>query len=137
MKKTFNDIRLGDRASVKKTIYENDVDTFAKISGDINPVHLDKDFAESTRFKQRIAHGMLIGSLISAVLGTEMPGPGTIYLSQHLNFKAPVFFGDTITTEVEVIEKFEEKHWLRLKTSCSNQSGKIVLDGEAMVVYSV
>lgn len=125
---------VGEKALAVKTLTEQDVDHFAKLSGDYNPVHINQDFAQQTRFKKRIAHGMLVASLVSTVIGTKLPGPGTIYLSQSLNFKAPVFFGDTIFAEVEIIEKNTAKNSLKLKTLCSNQKGVVVLEGEAKVM---
>lgn len=133
--KNFDEIKVGEKASTTKTLTEQDVYSFAELSGDSNPMHVNSDFAKNTRFKQRIAHGMLVASLLSTVIGTQLPGPGTIYLSQTLNFKAPVFFGDTISAEVEVIEKLVAKNRLKLKTVCCNQTGVVVLDGEATVVF--
>jgi 3-hydroxybutyryl-CoA dehydratase len=132
--KNFDEIRVGEKASITKTFTEQDVYRFAEISGDYNPVHVNDNFAKNTRFKQRIVHGMLVASLLSNVAGTQLPGDGTIYLTQTLNFKAPVFFGDTISAEVEVIEKFVEKNRLRLKTICCNQKGAVVIEGEALVL---
>ncbi|HAG11269.1 MAG TPA: enoyl-CoA hydratase [Desulfotomaculum sp.] len=132
--KNFDEIRVGDKASTTKTFTEQDVCRFAEISGDYNPVHVDDSFAKNTRFKQRIVHGMLVASLLSNVAGTQLPGTGTIYLAQTLNFKAPVFLGDTISAEVEVIEKLVEKSRLKLKTICCNQMGTVVIEGEALVL---
>ncbi|HBY06319.1 MAG TPA: hypothetical protein DEH22_00450, partial [Chloroflexi bacterium] len=101
-------IQIGDSASLSKTFTEKDVLAFAEISGDQNPVHLDADFAASTPFKKQLVHGMLTAGLISAVLGMKLPGPGSIYLKQELNFKAPVFFGDTITATVTVTKARED-----------------------------
>lgn len=130
---SFAEIVLGEKAAFTKTIAESDVYTFAGITGDLNPAHINEPYAAGTFFQRRIAHGMLVSSLISNVLGMQLPGPGTIYMRQNLNFLAPVYFGDTITAEVEVIEKIEEKKRLRLKTTCTNQEGKVVVDGEALV----
>lgn len=132
--KTINQLEIRQRASMRKTITEADVAAFAQISGDTNPVHLDKEYAAKTMFKERIAHGMLTAGLISAVLGTQLPGVGCIYLSQSLKFVAPVKLGDTVEAEVEVIEKLEEKNRVRLRTVCRNQSGQVVIDGEALVM---
>jgi 3-hydroxybutyryl-CoA dehydratase len=107
---------------------------YAGLSGDLNPAHVNEAHAQKTFFKTRIAHGMLSAGFISAVLGMQLPGPGTIYLRQELNFMAPVRIGDTITARVEVIEKNAEKNRLRLRTNCTNQEGKIVIDGEALVM---
>ena len=132
--KNFEDFKVGEKASITKTFTEQDVFLFAELSGDFNPIHIDKDFAEKTFFKQRIAHGFLVGSLLSTIIGTKLPGHGTIYLSQALNFKAPVFLGDTIYAEVEIIEKITAKSRLKLKTVCCNQKGVVVIEGEALVI---
>lgn len=132
--KTIDQIDIGQRASMRKTITEADVATFAQISGDTNPLHLDAEYAATTIFKERVAHGILTAGLISAVLGTQLPGVGCIYLSQSLKFVAPVKLGDTIEAEAEVIEKLEEKNRVRLRTVCRNQSGQVVIDGEALVM---
>ena len=102
---------------------------FAGVSGDLNPAHLNEAYAQGTFFKTRIAHGMLCGGFISAVLGMKLPGPGTIYLRQELNFKAPVRIGDTVTARVEIFEINTEKKRVGLKTTCTNQEGTLVLDG--------
>jgi len=132
--KNFDEIRVGEKASTTKTFTEQDVYRFAEISGDYNPVHVNDNFAKNTRFKRRIVHGMLVASLLSSVVGTQLPGTGTIYLAQTLNFKAPVFLGDTISAEVEVIEKLVAKSRLKLKTICCNQTGVVVIEGEALVL---
>lgn len=131
----FEELKVGDKAAIEETITEHDVNLFAKVSGDNNPVHVDDNYAKQTRFKKRIAHGMLAASLLSRVVGTKLPGPGTIYLSQTLSFKAPVYFGDTVRAEVEITEKLENKNFVKLRTVCSNQTGSIVLEGEALVLY--
>jgi 3-hydroxybutyryl-CoA dehydratase len=131
--KTIYEIAVGDGASFAKTISETDIYLYAGITGDFNPAHIDEGYASQTFFKSRIAHGMLTAGLISAILGTRFPGPGTIYLRQELSFLAPVRIGDTITASVEVIEMHPEKNRIRLKTFCKNQEGIIVLDGEALV----
>jgi len=128
------EIQVGDFAEFAKTISESDVYLFAGVTGDLNPAHLNQQEAEKGIFKSRIAHGMLSAGLISAVLGMYLPGPGTIYMSQTLKFTAPVKFGDTITARAEVTERNVEKNRLVLHTTCTNQDGKIVLDGEAMVM---
>lgn len=134
MLKTIDTIQVGDFATFAKTISESDVYMYAGISGDFNPAHINAVEAEKGMFQERIAHGMLTASFISTVLGTSLPGPGTIYLSQELSFKRPVKFGDTIEAKVEVIEKIEEKNRLVLRTTCTNQHGEIVIDGKAMVM---
>jgi 3-hydroxybutyryl-CoA dehydratase len=131
--KTIEELVLGQSAQFSKTISESDVYLYAGITGDFNPAHINQAYAEKTRFKTRIAHGMLTAGFISNLLGTQLPGPGTIYLQQTLNFKAPVVFGDTVTATVEVIEILIEKKRVRLKTICTNQEGTVVLDGEAIV----
>jgi 3-hydroxybutyryl-CoA dehydratase len=131
--KTIHDIALGDGASFAKTISETDVYLYAGITGDFNPAHIDEVYASQTFFKSRIAHGMLTAGLISAILGTRFPGPGTIYLRQELAFLAPVRIGDKIAASVEVIEKDPVRNRLRLRTLCKNQDGVTVLEGEALV----
>ena len=132
--KTIDQLNIGEKASLKKQITESDVFRFAEVTGDKNPIHIDPEYASQTRFKERIAHGMLTASLISAVLGNRLPGPGNIYISQSLEFKAPVKFGDVIEAEVEVIEKIPERNRVRLRTICRNQDGTVVIDGEAVVL---
>ncbi|MCG8542322.1 MAG: MaoC family dehydratase [Clostridia bacterium] len=132
--KTIGEIKIGDSASFQKTISESDVYLYAGITGDINPAHINHESSKDTLFKGRIAHGMLTAGLISAVLGVQLPGPGTIYLSQELKFTGPVRFGDTIKAEVEVIEINEEKNRVKLNTICTNQNGDGVLKGTAVVM---
>ncbi len=134
MLRTIDTIQVGDSATFTKTVSESDVYMYAGISGDFNPAHINAVEAEKGIFGERIAHGMLTASFISTVLGTNLPGPGTIYLSQELSFKRPVKFGDTIEAKVEVIEKIEEKNRLILRTTCTNQHGELVIDGKAMVM---
>ena len=123
---------LGATASVTKTITEADLIAFARLTGDDNPMHLDAEFAKSTRFGKQIAHGMLTAGLISAVLGTKLPGPGAIYLSQSLMFLKPVFIGDTITATATVVSIHESKPIVTLHTRCVNQRGETVIEGEAV-----
>lgn len=130
----FADIKVGDTASMSKTISEYDIYTFAGLTGDFNPVHVNAEFAKSTMFKERIAHGMLSVGFISAVLGTSLPGVNTIYLGQELSFKAPVKIGDTVTATVEVIEKVEGKNRIILRTTATTQDGTLVIDGKATVM---
>lgn len=127
-------LEIGVKASRVKTITDADVRAFAQASGDTNSVHLDEDYAKTTRFGRRIAHGMLTGSLISAVLGNDLPGLGTIYMNQSFQFKAPVFLGDTITATVELTAYREDKRIATFRTTCTNQDGVLVLDGEAVVL---
>lgn len=131
--KTIDEMRLNESAEFSKTISESDVYLYAGVTGDLNPAHIDEEYARQTFFKTRIAHGMLAAGLISAVLGTRLPGPGAVYVRQELNFLAPVRIGDTITARVEVIEILSEKKQVRLKTTCSRQDGTLVLEGEAVV----
>jgi 3-hydroxybutyryl-CoA dehydratase len=126
--------KVGDSAEMRKTITDEDVRAFAELTGDRNPVHLDDEYAASTRFGRRIAHGMLGASLISAVLANELPGRGTVYLSQTLKFTAPVFLGDTVTARVVVKHVREDKPVVTLDTFCTNQHGERVVEGEAVVL---
>lgn len=127
-------LSIGQTASLTKTVTEADISLFAGATGDFNPLHIDEEFAKRTRFGERIAHGFLTAGLISAVLGTRLPGPGSIYLSQSLNFHKPVRIGDTITATVEVSAYNEEKRIVTLETNCYNQDGDVVLSGEAVVL---
>lgn len=126
----------GEKATRTQTITDEMVRTFATLTGDTNPVHLDETYAASTRFGKRIAHGMLAASLISATLANDLPGPGTVYLSQTLQFKAPVYLGDTVTAVVEVKSVREDKPIAILITTCINQDNVTVLEGEAVVFFS-
>jgi len=128
-------LTVGQKAEFTKTISLADIYAFAAASGDRNPVHLEAAYAETTVFGARIAHGLLVAGLISAVLGTLLPGPGTIYLGQELRFKAPVYVGDTVTARVEVVKLRPEKRIATLATNCYNQDEKILIDGEAVVQY--
>lgn len=125
---------IGDSAQLSKTIKDEDIRIFAEVTGDKNPLHLDDEFASKTIFKRRIAHGILTAALISSVIGNRLPGNGTIYLSQTLNFLAPVYVGDEITAKVEVLQVLKEGKRLRLKTQVINQNGTVVVDGEALVI---
>ena len=131
--KTMDQINIGDSAEFSKTVTETDVYLYAGITGDLNPAHINAAYANQTFFKGRIAHGMLSGGFISAVIGMQLPGPGTVYVRQEINFLAPVRMGDTVTARVEVVEKIVEKNRLRLKTTCTNQDGIQLVDGEALV----
>ena len=125
---------VGDSAEITKTIEQADIDAFANVTGDHNPVHVDEELAKTTRFGRRIAHGMLTASLISAVLANKLPGEGSVYLGQTLQFVAPVFPGDEITARVTVREIREDKPILKLETVCVNQLDEIVIRGEATVL---
>jgi 3-hydroxybutyryl-CoA dehydratase len=129
--KSIYELKVGDSAQISKTITETDIDDFARVTGDFNPVHLDQAYAEKTIFKGRIAHGLLSVGLLSNILGNILPGHGTIYLSQEVRFLAPVRIGDTITARVEVIELLPEKNRAKFRTTCINQDGKEVVDGTA------
>jgi 3-hydroxybutyryl-CoA dehydratase len=125
--------QLGDKASFSKTVSESDVYLFAGITGDMNPAHINQAAMQNSKFGGRIAHGVLSAGFISAVLGMQMPGPGTIYLSQTLKFTAPVHIGDTVTATAEVVEIIDNKR-LKLHTTCTTQDGTMVIDGEALVL---
>jgi len=131
---TIEQISLGQSASFAKTITETDVYMFAGISGDFNPAHINEEYAKNTMFKGRIAHGMLGASLISTVLASYLPGPGTIYLGQNLKFLAPVRFNDTITATCTVKEITAEKNRVILDCVVTNQDGTPVINGEAVVM---
>lgn len=130
----FEDLRIGMFEEVGKTITEADIVNYAGLSLDINPIHLNNEYAKNSIFKERIAHGMLTSGLISAVLGTKLPGEGSIYLSQTLKFISPVKMGDTITAKAEIIDINPEKKIITIKTTCINQNKNIVIDGEAKVL---
>ena len=129
----LEDIFVGQTAVYAKTVTETDVVMFADVSGDTNPVHLNDEYAATTQFKGRIAHGILTASFISTVLGTRLPGPGCIYLSQNLKFKAPVRIGDTVCARVTVTEVVTEKHRILVKTVVS-VGDTVVIDGDAMLM---
>jgi len=130
------DFIIGEEATLTKVVSLEDIQTFARISQDTNPLHLDREYAESTMFKGQIAHGMLVAGLISAVLGTMLPGPGAIYLNQTLQFTAPVYPGDTITAKVVVMSWDKGRGRISLKTEVFNQDVEVVVSGEAKLVMS-
>ncbi|WP_230203579.1 MaoC family dehydratase [Bacillus massiliigorillae] len=130
----YEDLKIGDEASFSKTISEADIYHFAGITGDFNPLHVDKEFAKTTIFKERITHGILTAGFISTVIGMKLPGVNTVYLSQNLNFLAPVKIGDTVTAQVKVIEKKDQKKIVRLQTIVKNQHDEMVINGEATVM---
>lgn len=130
----FDELNIGDKASTERTLIEKDLVLFAAVSGDVNPIHLDADYAAKTSFKQRIAHGAWSASLISATLATIMPGPGTIYLSQSLKYLRPVLIGDSLKIEVEVLSKNEKTKRVEFKCQVTNQDGKTVTRGTAEVL---
>ncbi|HZE70991.1 MAG TPA: MaoC family dehydratase [Pyrinomonadaceae bacterium] len=127
-------LKVGDTASITREITDKDISAFAELTGDHNPVHLDEAFAQKTRFGRRIAHGMLGASLISTALGTRLPGLGSIYLSQTLQFLGPVYIGDTLTVRITVKKVNEKKSIVTLDTACENQRGETVIRGEAVVL---
>ena len=131
--KSIDKLQVGDAAEFAKTVSETDIYLYAGITGDFNPAHVNENYAKNTFFKTRIAHGMLTAGFISAIIANQLPGPGTIYLKQELSFLAPVHIGDTITARVEIIELNTEKNRVRLKTTCSNQDGVMVLEGFGLV----
>jgi len=131
---TIGEMKIGDNASFTKTITDTDIYLYAGISGDFNPAHVNQVEAEKGMFGRRIAHGMLSAGLISAVLGTMLPGPGTIYMGQELRFTKPVFVGDTITATITVAELIPEKNRAKLETVCTNQDGEVVIKGMATVM---
>ena len=129
----YEDIKVGDEASLTRTITEVHIVNYAGLTGDWNPVHADAEHAAQSMFGERIAHGMLVAGLISAVLGTQLPGPNSIYLGQDLNFVAPVKIGDTLKVIVTVTEKRYDKRIIKLRTYATNQRGEMVIDGSAVV----
>ena len=131
--KTVNELQIGEKAQFTKTISESDVYLYAGITGDLNPAHINEEHAKKTFFKTRIVHGMLLGGFISTVMGNILPGPGTIYVRQVLDFLAPVRIGDTITAYAEVTEVMTKENRARMRTFCLNQNGDTVLEGEAVV----
>ncbi len=127
-------LAVGDTAQRTRTVTEADIRAFAAASGDENPVHVDPAYAATSRFGRVIAHGMLSASIISAILGNDLPGPGSVYLSQTLSFKAPVYPGDTVTAQVECIKYREDKRIATFRTTVTNQDGVLVLEGEAVIL---
>lgn len=132
--KSIHELKVGDSAQFSKTVTETDVNDFAKVTGDFNPLHIDQAYAEKTIFKGRIAHGALAIGLLSNVFGNTLPGPGTIHLSHEARFLAPVRIGDTVTARIEVIELVPEKNRARFKTTCTNQNGQELVTGTAWVM---
>lgn len=132
--RTFDEIEVGDSGTLTRTLTERDIQVFAIMSGDINPAHVDEEYAQSEMFHKIIGHGMWGGALISTVLGTQLPGPGTIYINQSLKFRKPVAIGDTLTVTVTAKEKKPEKKRITFACECKNQQGEVVMDGEAEVI---
>ncbi|KXS56463.1 MAG: hypothetical protein AMR96_02585 [Candidatus Adiutrix intracellularis] len=131
---TYTLIEIGEEASLSLLVSVNVVENYARLVGDLNPIHLDDEYATSSFFKKRVAHGMLAAGLISAVLGTRLPGPGTIYLNQNLEFKRPIYIGDTITARVRVLEKNYHHEKIKLRTWVENQVDQAVIDGSALIL---
>lgn len=129
----YDALEVGQTASYSKTVNERDIQLFAEVSGDHNPVHLDAEYAATSMFKERIAHGMFSGALISAAVACELPGPGTIYLGQSMRFTLPVKLGDTLTVRLEILEKLP-KFRVRVATRVFNQNDQLVVDGEAEIL---
>ncbi len=132
--RTFAELQVGESASIARTLTYKDIELFAIMSGDVNPAHVDEEFAKSDMFHRIIAHGMWGGALISTVLGTQLPGPGAIYLAQSLKFRRPVCIGDTLTVTAKVIEKTAEKNRVTLECQAINQKGEVVISGTAEVI---
>ncbi|NQV19048.1 MAG: MaoC family dehydratase [Armatimonadetes bacterium] len=128
-----NKIQVGDRASIKKAFNENEVLQYAKLSEDTNPIHFDADYAKNTIFKNRIVHGMLVGSLFGGLLGSKLPGRGTIHLGQTLNFKKPVYVGEEVTAIIEVIKIRSDKPIITFRTLCLKNNNEISIEGTAVV----
>jgi acyl dehydratase len=134
---TYSTLKVGDKDSISKLITGDVVEKFADVSNDNNPLHLDEEFAKTTRFGRRIAHGMISAGLISAVHGTLIPGQGAVYMSQTLKFRRPVFLGDTLTAWAEVLEKDDVKKRVTMKNKVENQNGEVVVEGEALLLFDV
>ncbi|MFS2021149.1 MaoC/PaaZ C-terminal domain-containing protein, partial [Massilia sp. CT11-108] len=132
--RTFDELKVGDSASLARTLTRADIELFAVMSGDVNPAHLDEEYARSSMFHEVIAHGMWSGALISTVLGTQLPGPGTIYLCQSLRFLKPVGLGDTVTVLLTVARLDPDKHRVTLDCTVTNQHGQQVASGTAEVI---
>ncbi|MEW5913286.1 MAG: MaoC family dehydratase [Thermodesulfobacteriota bacterium] len=131
---SYSQLKIGMKASLSKTVSESDVYLFAGVTGDFNPMHVNEEYAKSTRFGSRIAHGSLVEGFMAPVLGTKLPGLGTVALEKQARFVAPTYFGDTITATAEVSEKLEDKKWVRLKCTWTNQRGETVAFGTALVM---
>ena len=131
---TMSELHIGQSASVTKTFTEGDVFVFAGFTGDLNPVHISEEFAKTTKFGRRIVHGPYVATLIGSVLGQQLPGGGSVYVSQNIRFRAPVFIGDTITCTLTVKEMNTERNRLTLDICLTNQDGKVVMDGESVTM---
>ena len=130
---TFDEIAIGDTTTYTRLVTNQEVEAFAAISGDHNPLHLDPEYAATTAFGECIAHGMLTGALISAAIAMQLPGPGSVYLSQNIQFRAPVMLGDTLTVTLTVTDKHAKRPWVTLQCEVANQDGKAVAKGDAKV----
>ena len=129
-------LHIGQQSSVNKTFSHDDIERFAALSGDDNPIHLNDEFAKQSTFGKRVVHGMLVSSLFSGLLGNKLPGQGTVYLGQNIQFKAPVFIDDTVTATVEVTSLREDKPIAVMSTRCVNALGTVVIEGDAVVQYA-
>ncbi|MDR1379088.1 MAG: MaoC family dehydratase [Synergistaceae bacterium] len=134
---TFSELAIGMKDSLAHTVTREDVQQFADLTGDRNPLHVDEEFARNSIFGKPIAHGMFGAGFISAVLGLRLPGPGSLYMDQSLRFKKPVFIGDTITATAEITDLNPEKYQVRLSTICTNQEGAVVIEGEALLRFKI
>jgi acyl dehydratase len=134
---TFPELAIGMKDSIAHTVTREDVQQFADLTGDRNPLHVDEEFARHSMFGKPIAHGIFGAGLISAVLGLKLPGPGSLYMDQSLRFKKPVFIGDTLTATAEIIDLNPEKYRVRLATTCTNQEGAVVIEGEALLHFKI
>ncbi len=132
----FDSIKVGDEAKLTHTITQKDVETYSRLTGDINPLHMDNNFARKTQFGKRVVHGMLVASFISTMIGTIFPGEGTLYLGQDLKFKKPVYINDIIQVNVKVMQKVESSKMLALQTTVSNQRSEVVITGAARVTWA-
>lgn len=132
--KTIAQLSVGDFAVSTHRITESDAAAYAQVTDDYNPIHFDDDYAAATPFGRKIAHGMILAGYLSGVIGIQLPGPGSLYETQTFRFLRPVYFGETITSRVEVVALFPERNRVRLKTECFNQDGVCVLDGEAVIL---
>ena len=130
----FEALAVGDGIEVSRLVTARDVELFAAVSGDHNPLHLDPEYAKQTQFGECIGHGMLIGAFLSAIIGLEFPGPGTVYLGQTLEFRSPIFLGDTLTFNLSVSEKHAKRSWVTMAVTVNNQDGKLVARGESKVI---
>lgn len=134
-KSDFSKFQVGYKDSFTREVTAETINSFVDVSGDVNPIHVNEDYAKTTRFGQRIAHGIIGASFISSLVGMKMPGIGAIYCSQSLKFKGPVFIGDTLTVEGEVIARDDERNRITIRTDVINQDGKIVTTGEAVMMH--